>query len=153
MFRTFRARAASPRTRTTRKTAPRTRLWLRNLEDRLVPATFLVNALTDTGTGAGTTGALRFCVLNSGAADTITFDGSVFAVGTKVTLGSSLPVNHDLTFDGTSAGGATHVLIDGNNANAPFNVSSSSNDSFIGLTVQRGKSSSGGAITGAGTGT
>ena len=38
---------------------------MEQFEDRLAPATYTVNALTDTGAGSGTTGDLRYCINQS----------------------------------------------------------------------------------------
>ena len=61
----------------------RRRLMVQALEDRAVPAIFTVNALTDTGAGAGLFGDLRYCMAQaqaatSAGADTINFDLTVF---------------------------------------------------------------------------
>src|SRR5262249_43754022 len=47
------------------------------LEDRLAPAVYTVNVLTDTGAGTGLTGDLRYCITqsnNNAGADTIQFN-------------------------------------------------------------------------------
>src|SRR5262249_30611425 len=49
---------------------------LEQLEDRLAPAVYTVNLLTDTGAGSGATGDLRYCINQSNnhtGADTIRF--------------------------------------------------------------------------------
>jgi len=82
---------------------PRARLWLSPLEDRTVPTAYMVNALTDTGgatgTGTGTTGDLRYCIVqantNSGA-DTISFQtgltGTITLNGTELLISDSLAI-------------------------------------------------------------
>jgi hypothetical protein len=95
----------------------RTRLFVSPLEDRTVPATFTVNATSDSGTGSGTSGDLRYCVTQSNAAtgpNTINFDTTLFASPQTITLGSVLPTfTQPVTLQGTSA---RNVLISGNNA-------------------------------------
>src|SRR2546428_7029591 len=62
------------------------RLRLDRLEGRTVPSTFTVNALTDTGAGAGTMGDLRYCVSQANATpgtDNILFDAAVFSGSTQ----------------------------------------------------------------------
>jgi hypothetical protein len=51
-------------------TPQRRRGWwplLEALEDRLTPATYTVNAITDTGAGLGLAGDLRYCVTRADA--------------------------------------------------------------------------------------
>src|SRR5262245_124577 len=76
-----------------RKTVSRRRAAIRcpmleALEDRLAPANYTVNALTDTGSGNGTTGDLRYCILqaDSNPGSTIVFDNAVFAAPQTITL-------------------------------------------------------------------
>ncbi len=149
MFRRTRT-ATSKLTNRINKWSRFSRPSLQYLEDRSVPATFTVNAITDTGTGAGLLGDLRFCVDSSVAGDTINFDAVVFTAGTTILLGSPLLVDHDLTIDGTSAGGAANVNISGNNAVTVFNTKGSTNDVFTGITIKNGKSTSGGSAGGGG---
>ncbi len=149
MFRRTRT-ATSKLTNRINKWSRFSRPSLQYLEDRTVPATFTVNATTDTGAGAGLLGDLRFCVNTSVAGDTINFSAGVFTIGTTILLGSPLAVNHDLTIDGTSAGGAANVNISGNNAVTIFNTKGSTTDVFTGLTIKNGKSTSGGSAGGGG---
>jgi CSLREA domain-containing protein len=100
-------------------------LSLSLLEDRSVPTVFTVNALTDTGTGTGTSGDLRYCMTQAQAAispgaDTINFDPTLFATPQTITLTSVLPTIDDaLTINGT---GSANVILDLNNTSmtAPF---------------------------------
>src|SRR6516164_10925062 len=82
--------AAAP-VRTAR--SARTRLWVTPLEDRTVPTAYTVNATTDTGTGSGTTGDLRYCITQATAAagNSINFDTTVFGTPQTITLTSALP--------------------------------------------------------------
>src|SRR5262245_58184634 len=102
-------RAWKNRVAHTRRTRPLRRPARRNgglslevLEDRLAPATFLVNSLGDTGAGTGTAGDLRYCITQANTAG-----GSNeidFAVTGTINLGSTLPnLNSDLTINGPGA--------------------------------------------------
>jgi hypothetical protein len=110
--------SGSPRSRTTTKRPrPRARLLLEALEDRLAPATFTVTLTSDTGGSSGANqGDLRYCLLNSGAGDTIQF-----AVQGTITLsGSELPpITHDLTITGPGAG---LLSISGNNGSRVIEI-------------------------------
>src|SRR5579859_4895002 len=53
--------AQSRVSRRTRR-SPRSRLGIEALEARVVPSTFTVNALTDTGAGSGNSGDLLYCI-------------------------------------------------------------------------------------------
>jgi len=83
----------------------RTRLWLAPLEDRAVPAVYTVNALTDTGAGAGTAGDLRYCLTqanaSAGVADTISFQAGL--TGTVTLTGGELPVADSVSITGPGA--------------------------------------------------
>ena len=76
--------AGKPRLR--KETRPRLRLEY--LEDRLAPAAYVVNALTDTGTGSGLNGDLLYCVGHAQDGDTITFASGLS--GSTITVGSTL---------------------------------------------------------------
>jgi hypothetical protein len=80
---------------------------LQPLEERAVPTAYTVNATTDTGTGSGNIGDLRYCItqsnLNAGP-NTIDMTG---VTGT-ITLTSALPsLTQDLTITGPGAGSLT----------------------------------------------
>jgi parallel beta-helix repeat protein len=90
--------------------ARRARLRLRSLEERAVPATYTVNALTDTGTGSGTTGDLRYCIDaadQAAGADTITFDPAVFNSQKTIFVGNHFKISSDMTIIGP----ASQILI------------------------------------------
>src|SRR5262245_28487786 len=83
----------------------RVRLLLQPLEGRVVPTAYTVNATTDTGTGTGTTGDLRYCINQANAspgADTIAFDATVFGTAKTITLASGqLNITDAVTITGT----------------------------------------------------
>src|SRR5262249_24217095 len=77
------------------------RLGLDHLEERAVPAAFVVNGLGDTGTGSGTSGDLRYCITQSnstGGPNTITFAPGVAG---NINLTGELPaVTNSVTIQG-----------------------------------------------------
>ena len=78
--------ARSPR----RPISQKARLFVRELENRIVPATFTVTNISDAGTGSGMSGDLRYCITQAnalGGANTIDATG---VTGT-ITLASALP--------------------------------------------------------------
>jgi hypothetical protein len=86
---------------------------LEQFEERLAPAVYTVNALTDNnpgggGQGTGLTGDLRYCITQSNT-DTGAFDVIKFAIGAgpqTIALHSQLPaLTHPVVFDGTSQPG------------------------------------------------
>lgn len=110
----------------------RSRLFVRSLEERTVPAMFVVNANTDTNTADPMDplkGDLRYCIdqanLTPGA-DTITFDPSV----TQVFLaGTELVISDDLTITGNgllvteiNGSGLSRILRIDNSATTAINV-------------------------------
>ena len=142
----------------------RARLWLSPLEEREVPATFTVNVATDaggatTGAGSGTTGDLRYCIVQAntlGGADIIQFDAAVFSTPQTITLASALPVittaGGAQTFNGT---GARNVTVSGNNLYRPFTlgtITSAPAVTFNDITISNGRSAAeaGGVFVGGG---
>ncbi len=76
---------------------------LEQLDDRIVPAAYVVNAPGDAGTGAGLAGDIRYAVTQANAdpASTITFDP---AAGAVITLShGELAIGVDMTITGTGA--------------------------------------------------
>jgi hypothetical protein len=115
------------------------RLMMQRLEDRTVPAAYLVNALGDAGFGAGTSGDIRYCLTQGGGnGNTITFDtAGVFAGAVTITLtGGTLTVPNYTTLTGD---GAAKLAIDGGGAATVFNISPAPATSTIsGMTIQNG---------------
>jgi hypothetical protein len=88
----------------------RSRPRLELLEDRLAPAAYTVNALTDTGAGSGFAGDLRYCINASNnnpgpGTNTISFD--IPGSGTQtIQLLSTLPsITNPVVIDGTTQPG------------------------------------------------
>jgi hypothetical protein len=85
------------------------RFALQGLEDRTLPAAFVVNALTDTGTGSGNSGDLRYCLAQANdeitfpGEDTITFDATVFATLQTIHVGSQMSIASGLVMTGPMA--------------------------------------------------
>jgi hypothetical protein len=120
------------------------------LEDRLVPATYTVNTLADTGAGTGLTGDLRYCITQADAnpGSTVQFDATLFAATQTITLsGTELPV---LTADTTILGPAAALTLSGNQKSRVFEIGDSTHNPVVAmfnLTITQG-----GAITGNGGG-
>jgi trimeric autotransporter adhesin len=109
-------RHASPRS----PVAAASRLKLERLEDRSVPATFVVNTTGDTGAGTGLTGDLRYCITQANAtpgADTIAFAIPGSGLQT-ITPQSVLPsITDAVTIDGyTQPGASANTLATGSDA-------------------------------------
>src|SRR5271167_718800 len=86
-----------------RPVSPKARLWLRALEDRLVPATFTVTNTGDTGTGSGTSGDLWYCITQANATAGPNSIDATGVTGT-ITLTSVLPtITQGVTIDGPGA--------------------------------------------------
>lgn len=129
-------------------------LSLLSLEDRSTPATFTVNAITDTGAGSGNSGDLRYCIAQANANpgdDTIAFDATVFASSQTITLsGTQLSIT-DTTGKTTITGSAAGVTISGNNASRVFEIVSGASAELSLLTITGGNASFGGGLRNLGT--
>jgi hypothetical protein len=90
------------------------------LEDRTLLSTYVVDSLTDTGTGSGLTGDLRYCITNAtSGSDTITFAQGL--TGT-INLESALPtLNASLALQGPGANLLT-VAFAGNTPHSAFGI-------------------------------
>lgn len=122
----------------------RSRLFLKPLEDRTVPALFTV-----TNTNNSLAGSLRQAIIDSNAlagADTINFAGAV--TGTITLTSGEMLISDDLTITGP---GASVLKIDGKSAGRVFNINKAGvqlSVSISGLTLTNGKSATlGGAVT------
>jgi hypothetical protein len=117
----------------------RVRPLLEILEDRTLLSTYTVDALTDTGTGSGHTGDLRYCLTHAtSGSDTVTF-----AVTGAIQLQSTLPtLNSNVNIQGP---GANLLTVGG----AGFDVGSAADVQISGLTL----SNTGTAIVNSGTAT
>src|SRR5579871_2080886 len=135
-------------------------LRVSELEDRLTPNSYTVNATTDTGSGSGTTGDLRYCITqanaNTSSADTITFDPTVFATAQTITLTSSLPAlsttGGDLTITGPGSGLLTVQRTSGS-FSLITSTSTAGNVNISGMKLTGGSTTgNGGAIDSTGSG-
>ena len=115
---------------------------------------YTVNSTTDTGTGTGNAGDLRY-VINQADADTnsegsvITFDPTVFASLQTITLGSTLtlsPPSGPIVINGPTA----NVVISGNGTVGVFAVATGATASLTGLTIAAGSASTIGSATSGG---
>src|SRR5579871_433947 len=66
-------------------------LRVSELEDRLTPNSYTVNATTDTGSGSGTTGDLRYCITQANATAAGSSNSIAITVSGTITLSSALP--------------------------------------------------------------
>jgi hypothetical protein len=135
------------------------RLKLEWFEDRTVPATFTVNALTDTGISTGTSGDLRYCITQSNATPGPNIIDASGETGT-ITLLSALPaISQSVEIDGPSlaADGSPRLTVTRRTTGIPplfiriftINSSSSLQVNFQNLNIYRGYAYGGGI---AGTG-
>jgi hypothetical protein len=118
--------------------------WLEALEYRIVPSTFTVLNLADSGAGS-----LRQAVLDANlhpGADLIRF-GPGARDGSITLTGGELGITDDLRIDGQGAG---RLAVSGNDVSRVFQISSGVNVAIDGLTVTRGRADNGGAIRNAG---
>src|SRR5262245_21906858 len=143
-------RSRAPSARSSRKTAPtRFRPWLEPLEDRLVPAAFVVNTLADAVDADPATTSLREAILAVNAtpdADTIDID-----VEGNISLGGALP---DLVGALSIRGRGADVLTVARGTDGDcrlFTVAAGATISLEGMTMSNGRAAVGGAILNDGT--
>jgi hypothetical protein len=150
-----RSHRTSRKTRTGLRQERRTRLNLELLEDRLAPAIYMVNALTDTGAGTGLSGDLRYAINNARTGDTIQFQaGLTGTIDLSTAEGGqgTLALGKDVTIDGTGAS----ITIEGgktpfSTSNAmPFQVLQGVTAILNNLTISNGYANKGGGINNAG---
>ncbi|MGI8691106.1 MAG: choice-of-anchor Q domain-containing protein, partial [Thermomicrobiales bacterium] len=120
---------------------------------RVAAAGYTVTALTDTGTGSGTAGDLRYAItqVNAGAGtgDTITF-----SVTGTITLGSALPaLNKNVAITGPTGGAGVTVQAAATPNSATYGVfvvNSGVTASIANLTIANGNAANGGSGGGIG---
>jgi hypothetical protein len=142
----------SPRTHCQRPVHRRARLSLELLEGRVVPSTFSVTSLADSGTGSLRPAVLSADTDPSTGTDTITFTGNG-ASGT-ILLESVLPrLGHNLTILGPGADKVTIQRDVHASAFSLFQVTSRTAVTIAGLTLSGGDAgaSNGGAVVNDGT--
>jgi hypothetical protein len=113
------------------RSARPTRLGVEQLEDRAVPATFVVTTLADAGLGS-----LRQAVLDANAApgaDVIRFAGPVR--GTIALTGGELGLTDDVRIDGP---GAARLAVSGSDLSRVFRIDAGAEVAIDGLTVTHG---------------
>jgi hypothetical protein len=134
------------------KPRPRSRFRLRmeGLEERVAPAVYTVNAITDTGTGVGLAGDLRYCINQAnasvGVADTIVFDPTVFATPQTINTTATLTISDPLTIAGTDP---NLVTVRRNSATAfrIFTLTAAAGATTLaGMTITGGNSGAGAGI-------
>ena len=122
MFNSLKSGFAGAPARSTERRAPRrrpgARLQLESMEDRIVPSTFTVQNLADSGPGS-----LRQAVLDADAQpgpNVIRFAEHLH--GTIALTSGELDITGNLTIDGP---GEKRLTVSGNNASRVFNISGS----------------------------
>jgi fibronectin-binding autotransporter adhesin len=130
----LRAARRAPITRPARARHLRARLAAESLEDRSVPATFIVTNLLDNGSA----GSLRSCINQANStsgADTIVFDEGLTGTINLGSAGNTLLVSDNLTITGP---GAANLHISANNNFRHFYVAGGRSLSVSGLTLAAG---------------
>ncbi len=167
----------NPLSRSARCRSRRGRLsFIEDLEPRVLlsasPTIYMVNSLSDTGTGSGNSGDLRYCITQANAnpntaGSTIEFDPSVFNASLleSIVVRSPLDLTEtagpiaiqgpagSVTGEGQIEGSfANAVEVSGANSVAPFDIGPGVTATFSALVIANGLSSaSGGAVLNAGT--
>jgi hypothetical protein len=125
---------------------PRTLLRLERLEDRTVPAIFIVNTLTDTAAGTGNAGSLRYCITeaNQSAGNTIVFQPGLSGMITLAGLDGLPDIAQPMSIVGP---GAAAVIVNGNNIADVFTIDLGKTVVLSGLTIVGGSEFYGGGIS------
>ena len=123
---------------------------LEALETRLVPSTFTVTNINDTGAGS-LRNAVALANANTGVADTIVFDSTVFATPQAILLTSGAITFTDSAATTITGPGANLLTLNGNNAGSVFVVNSGKLAAMSGLTITGGNATNGGGIDNLGT--
>jgi hypothetical protein len=130
--------SAMRRRRPAAVTRRRFRPALERMEDRIAPALYIVNALTDSGAGSGITGDLRYCINQANNNGAVSSNAILFKPGLRgiITLAAALPaINNEMILDGP---GTDAVFVNGNSQGSVFLVGSGESVSISGLTITGG---------------
>jgi hypothetical protein len=134
------------------------RMNLMSLEERAVPATYMVSLLGDAGMmdGSDTTGLsgdIRYCIdqanLNPGA-DTIVFSPTTFSSPSTITLSGPLAMTDSTTIDGASVGGKNNIAISGGGTVRVFSLAGANLAEFKNISIIDGNSTIGASGGGGG---
>jgi hypothetical protein len=105
----------------------------------IVPSTWTVNSLGDTGAGTGNAGDLRYVITQ---ADKTQGDNTInFAVTGTITLNSALPdLSNTTGLMAIEGPGANNLTVNGNNEGTVFTVDANTQAELAGLTITGGDS-------------
>jgi hypothetical protein len=120
-----------------------TRLRLEQLEDRIVPSTYLVTNLNDSGAGS-----LRAAVAAADANPGSTIDFAHGLHGTITLTSGELDITSSTTINGP---GANKLAVSGNKSSRVFEIGTGQTVSISGLTITNGLAVQGGGIDNFGT--
>jgi hypothetical protein len=143
MFFSFKLSRPQPRTKHGFVNRRGIRLCLEQLEDRIVPSTFTVTNLNDSGAGS-----LRAAVSDANAAPGSTIDFAKGLHGTIKLTNGELDITSSTTIIGP---GADKLSVSGNSANRVFEIGTGQNVTISGLTISNGVAVQGGGIDNFGT--
>jgi hypothetical protein len=151
MFRRRMRKFASPVSDTVRKLRRRFRPTLEILEERRLLSTYVVNSLTDTGSGSVISGDLRYCIGKANAdnqADTIVFDPTVFSAPQTIKMAGGTTGAYVVTGNLTIIGpGAGKLTLDAQLGDLNvFYVEANATVTLSGLTLANGNGGNGGDI-------
>ena len=115
-----------------------------------------MNAPTDTGSGSGSTGDLRYVLGQANAnpnpdGSVIQFDPTVFSSPQTITLSSTLTLSETAGPEVIRGPGASLVTISGQDAVGVFQVNGGVTATLAGLTIADGRATAGAGIDNAGT--
>src|SRR5262245_36243938 len=126
------------------KPVRRSRLTIEALEDRAVPATFVVNSVLDVVDANDGVLTFREAINAANAnsqADLISFNANVFSTHKTITLGGTDLMLSEAGYKTTITGPAAGVTISGNNSSRIFTIDSGVTAAISDLTLSNGFSS------------
>jgi hypothetical protein len=122
------------------------------LEDRVTPTIYMVDALTDSGTGSGDSGDLLYCMTHANSNGSSSNNTIEFGVSGEINLTAILPaIGNNLTL---SVPQNETVIVNGNSLGSVFSINSGQTVSIYGLSITGGSAgnpSDGGGIDNSGT--